>query len=104
MFLYSSLDLDIHICLSMIYKDTLSDISEPLSRSVIQAMSSFQDSNVASKEYCLALHSTYLFEQPQKSTNIFEVSRQSIDHREKSSNNTDRTKKLKSLSNNTDMS
>ena len=87
MILYSSFDLDIHICLFVIYKGTLSDISEPFSRSVIQAVSSFQDTNAASKEYCLALRSTYQFEQPQKSTNLFEVSRQSTAHREKPSNN-----------------
>jgi len=73
MILYSSFDLDIHICLSMICKGALSNISERLSGSVIQVVSSFQDTNAASKEYCLALHNTYQFEQPQKSTNIFEV-------------------------------
>ena len=32
---------------------TLSDISEPISRNVIQVVSSFQDTNPGSKEYCL---------------------------------------------------
>ena len=103
MILYSSLDLDIHICLSMIYKGVLSYISETLSKSFIQAVSSFQDTNAASKEYCLALHSIYQFEHPQNSTNIFEVSRQITDHREKASKSTNRTEKMKSLSNNSDM-
>ena len=43
MILYSSLDLDIHIYLSMIYKGALSYISETLSISVMQVVSSFQD-------------------------------------------------------------
>ena len=43
MILHSSLDLDIHIYFSMIYKGAPLDISEIVSMIVIQAVSSFQD-------------------------------------------------------------
>ncbi|KAH1228604.1 hypothetical protein GmHk_10G028576 [Glycine max] len=57
---------------------TLSDISEVVSGSVTQSVSSFQDTNEGSKEYCLELHSTYEFEKPKKVSVVTLVEHDSV--------------------------